>query len=311
MDDSLEKAFVFLRKILGGSRNFDEESSERIGLDSNTFRSFVERGCKRVAAIDGSSCDILDGEFFIIGGRRGGYVIADDEKILEREIGDINIDFLGKEGMNTGAVKELMHGIKIPENPHEVNEALRQMEEHLLAREVIKELERDDIILMDGTLEKNEFISKIMEENFEMARQRGIHVVGVSKKCGLFVKNVSMINRVKRNGDKLFPKERWYYPFFEGCYIVKFHPLSRFVFRVDINPGVYDIEKILGEIATVCNDVCFLGYPYPLADIHNHIVIKSHDSFAIQMRLQEMAIENGFGLEEWEALFFDYHEYLR
>jgi len=296
--DSLEKTFIFLKEVLG-KKNF-ESISKKIGLDEKLFKCFEERKCKRVAAIDGSSCDILDGEFFIIGGRRVGYVIADDEKILERKIGEIKVGFLSKESR--------MQGTKIPENPHEINEMLREMEEHLMAREAMKKLEKDDIILIDGSLEGNEFVSKIMKENFEMAHERGIHVVGISKKCGLAVKNVSIVNWVKRKGEKLFANKRWYYPFSEGRYIVKFHPLSRFVFRVDMNE---ENEQVLGEIATLCNDVCFLGYPYPLADVHNNVVIKSHDRLAIKTRLKKMMIESGFSMDDWETLFFDYHEYLR
>lgn len=300
MEESLKKTFVFLKEILEGGRGV--EQARKINLDEKLFRSFEERRCKKIAAIDGSSYDILDGEFFIIGGRRTGYVIADSEKILERKIGDIKINFLGKEKM--------LNKIKMPENPHEVNELLREREEHLVANEVIEKLGKNDIILMDGSLEGNEYVSHIIEENFETARQKGIRIVGISKKSSLIIKNVPIINMVKRKGEELFAKERWYYPLFERCYIVKFHPLSRFVFRVDINENE-DAEEILGEIASLCNDVCFLGYPYPLADIHNHVVITSHDAFDIKMKLQEMAIENGFTLEEWEALFFDYHEYLR
>jgi len=293
--DSLEKTFIFLKEVLEGGKNFEGISKK---LDKELFKCFEERRCKRVAAIDGSSCDILDGEFFIIGGRRVGYVIADDKKILERKIGEIKVDFLSKES-------SLIQGTKIPENPHEINEMLREMEEHLMAREAIKKLGKGDVLLMDGSLE---FSSKIMEENFEMARRKGIHVVGISKKSGLAIKNVSIINWVKRNGDKLFVNKRWYYPFSEGRYIVKFHPLSRFIFRVDMHE---ENEQVLREISSLCNDVCFLGYPYPLADVHNNVVIKSHDCLAIKTRLQKMVIESGFSMDDWETLFFDYHEYLR
>lgn len=310
MENSLESAFVFLSEILGGSRTLEFRHSEESGMNQNAFKSFEETKCKRIAAIDGSSYDILDGEFFIIGGRRTGYVIADKEKILERKISDIKIDFLGKKGEKSTVTKELICQMNIPEKPHELNEVLRQIEEHLLARKVIEKLERDDIILIDGSFEMDESIAPIARENFKRAHKKGITIVGVSKNSGLCINNIPVSNWVKRNGDKLFSMQRWYYPLFEGCYIVKFHPLSRFVFRVDIDRKDHDVQKVLGAIAVMCNDICFLGYPYPLADIHNHVVIKSHDSFVIQLKLQEMAIKKGFTLEEWETLFSDYHRYL-
>jgi hypothetical protein len=310
MENSLESAFVFLSEMLGGHRELEFRDSEEGGMNQNAFTSFEETTCKRVAAIDGSSYDILDGEFFIVGGRRTGYVIADEKEILEREVGDIKIDFLGEKGVKTTVAKELMREMNLPEKPHEQNEVLRQIEEHLLARKVIEKLERDDIILMDGSFEMEEPLAAIARENVMRAHKKGIHIVGVSKKCGLCIKNVPVSTWVKRNGDKLFSTQRWYYPLFDGCYIVKFHPLSRFVFRVDTDRRALNVQKVLGAIAVTCNDICFLGYPYPLADIHNHVTIKSHDSFAIQLKLQEMAIKKGISLEEWETLFFDYHRYL-
>lgn len=292
MEKGLEKVFIFLKEVLEGGKNF----GKILEIDEKSFKCFDEKKCKKVGAVDGSSYEILDGEFFIIGGRRTGYVISDSEKILERNIGEIEVDFLTKENMDI-------------DNLHEVNEILRQMEEYLLVREVIKKLDKDDIILLDGSFEGNEFVSDILKKNFEMSRERGIHMVGISKKSGMLIKNFPMINMIKKKGDKIFPKKRWYYPLSGETYVVKFHPLSRFAFRVDVDQKE-DVEKIFAEIASLCNDVCFLGYPYPLADVHNSVVIKSHDAFEIRMKLQEMAIKNGFTMEDWEELFFDYHEYL-
>jgi len=71
-----------------------------------------------------------------------------------------------------------------------------------------------------------------------------------------------------------------------------------------------DLEEVLAEIASLCDDVSCLGYPYPLAEVHRLVKISKEEAEYLKYELQKRAVEKGLNLEEWEDLFYDYHEYL-
>ena len=70
-----------------------------------------------------------------------------------------------------------------------------------------------------------------------------------------------------RKGRKLYPNKPWCYSSEDGVYVL-FHPLSQYLFRVEIS----DDAKLNG-LVSYCNDPIYLGYPYPLALIHNDVAI--------------------------------------
>jgi hypothetical protein len=126
---------------------------------------------------------------------------------------------------------------------------------------------------------------------------------------------------VKRKGEELFssnqtwyceiPDDKGHHQMFGKRYIVKFHPKSLFVFRTDINrlddtpPG-----DIFAKIAQYCSDATYLGYPYPLAHIHNKVVINHPIIEDINYRLESIALEHGISQSNWDDLFDDFHRIL-
>jgi hypothetical protein len=94
-------------------------------------------------------------------------------------------------------------------------------------------------------------------------------------------------------------------------YIVKYHPKSLFVFRTDINRlDSTDPAEIFAKIAQYCSDATYLGYPYPLAHIHNKVVINRPIIDDINYRLQAIALENGVSHSNWDDLFANFHDIL-
>ncbi len=318
------RAFDYIKDAIEKSRYFEGEAE--IGLEEgefvahlheSKFKKFEGKSKAKGAAIDGSSLKILDGHFFIIGSRRVGYVVADENGITDRRIWNTDMEALSKYDAKE-AFKEKYENFmqnpppKIPESVEEANDAIRGLEEHVAAREAMGKLGKGDIIMMDGSLQGSEYLSDVIEENCRIALEKGLHLVGVCKRSDLYTKKLPVLSWVKRRGDKIFGKERWYYPLSEekGIYIAKFHPVSKFSFRVDINPMEKDVEEIMGKIAVFSNDVSYLGYPYPLAVIHREVVLTSEDGMYFRRVLREMALKSGYTIDDWEELFFDYHEYL-
>jgi hypothetical protein len=141
-----------------------------------------------------------------------------------------------------------------------------------------------------------------------------------------------LIPKVKKVGESRFAKKYWFCQIFEDepeepeledvdqtssgqqfgkRYIVKYHPLTRFVFRTDVNRlDRIDPEQLFSKIGRYCSDPSYLGYPYPLADIHNQVVITRALRDDMVYRLQGIAMEKGIGLGDWEDLFVDFHRIL-
>ncbi|HEC77026.1 MAG TPA: DNA double-strand break repair nuclease NurA [Thermoplasmatales archaeon] len=243
-------------------------TNEHAEFDKDDFIEFERREKGKAYAIDGSSVKIFDAYAFSVFARRTGYVFADEKGIIERKINEIKLDFI------------------FDENADELNDERRQMEEYEIA-----EIFSDGIVLMDGCLFKK-------REN----------IVGISKKSGQRIGNAPVLFLIKKYGENFLGKKCWYYKIGDGMYAVKFHPHSRFIFRVDYWGD--DANDIFSEISSLCNDISCLGYPYPLAEIHKLVKIGKDDAEYIKSSFLKKAIEKGIKIEEIEDLFYDYHEYL-
>ncbi len=318
------RAFCYIEEVMNRSRGFEGEVKVKfdnggfdIRLCNDAFKKFGGGDRAKGVAIDGSSFKILDGLSFIISSRRVGYVVADEKGVIRKKIGDMEIDTLSKQGLKDDFKEkygDLMDSVppKIPDSMDEVNDAIRGLEEHVMAREAMETLGEGDVVMMDGSLEGNKFLSEIIKENCNIAVERGLHLVGICKRSDLYTNKLPVLAWVKKRGDSIFAKQRWYYPLSRErrVYIAKLHPFSKFSFRIDINPMEEDVEGILNKISAFSNDVSYMGYPYPLAEIHRDVVITSEDGLYCRKVLREMALKSGFTIDEWEDIFFDYHEYL-
>jgi hypothetical protein len=129
------------------------------------------------------------------------------------------------------------------------------------------------------------------------------------------------MQHIKQQGEALFgkasawfceiPDEKGHSQLFGKRYIVKFHPMAAFVFRTDINRyDDVDPGELFGKLAQYCADATYLGYPYPLAHIHNQVVINRALTEDIAYRLEAIAFEHGVSSYNWDLLFQNFHEIL-
>ena len=171
--------------------------------------------------------------------------------------------------------------IEIVENDGEIDK-IRSKKEMSLVDKI-----NADIILIDGVPEK-------MHDN----------IIGISKKTGLKAGSVPLLYLIKKEGDRLLPAKRWFYKIDDATYAVKFHPYARFAFRVD---AIGEVKEKLEKIASLCNEIGNIGYPYPLAIAHRIVEIKKEEADYIKNRLKS---HTGMSEKEWENIFYDYHEYM-
>jgi len=251
----IEEAVEHLKRVAGKRFEFEDEN----------FIEFDAEGGEEIYAIDGSSVKLFDAYSFSIYARRVGWVRANEERIIAREKGDIEID--------------VIYG----ENADGINDERREKEEIEMGKRF-----DDGIVIMDGCQEGK--------------------MVGISKKSGLKAEGVPLLFSIKKYGEKIMPGKRWYYRIDENVYAVKFHPYAKFAFRVDYEDE--NIDEVLSNIARYCNDISCLGYPYPLAEVHKLVKIGKDEAEYLKHYLMGEAIKEGVSMEDFEELFYDYHEYM-
>jgi len=153
------------------------------------------------------------------------------------------------------------------------------------------------------------------------ALEKGIHFIGISKRSTLRFNHAPLVRYVKRKGQELFgndstwyceiPDEQGHSQLFGKRYIVKYHARSRYVFRTDINRfDETDPAELFGKIAQYCSDAVYLGYPYPLAHIHNQVVINRSLIEDIYYRLEAIALGQGISQLNWDDLTENFHDVL-
>jgi hypothetical protein len=318
----------------------------RNSIQSDSYRTFDpdqlgdSQKSFKLAAVDGGSHKILDAGSFILGTYRAGYLIFQDGKLVEDKIGSIKPQFISFSNLREiySKIFTKLIGdtpVEYPRQLHVVLERLRTFSEWERVQELVEKLDDGDIILIDGSLKASiNRLDVLFQSVLEKAVDKGIHFIGISKRSTLRLNHMPLIPKVKKVGETQFAKKYWYCQIFDKDptdvepedvdadkgssgqqfgkrYIVKYHPLTRFVFRTDVNRlDKTDPDLLFSKIGTYSSDPSYLGYPYPLADIHNQVVITRALRDDMVYRLQGIAMEKGIGLGDWEDLFVDFHRIL-
>lgn len=172
-----------------------------------------------------------------------------------------------------------------------IGNIFRRFSEIDIGVEICKELDFNDIIILDGTLKccvKGE--KEHMKNLYEIANKNKVIISSIQKTSNTLVKNAKSIISMINNIDK---KISFYYDPDIECdgyhsYIIKLNPKAKYSFEFNIYNNE-NIENTLGIISSNSNDSVFLGYPYGLiladrlARVTNnekeHLIIKIKSKF--------------------------------
>jgi hypothetical protein len=185
-----------------------------------------------------------------------------------------------------------------------LNSLARKFTEWNLAIKVVRdELEKGDMIVLDGSLQtsfRNE--TKYANRLYDVALQKGVIVCGLAKTSRLITEaGDPLLARIAEISEDV-PFGSWYVRVAEEItsddrgfmLVAKFHPKSKFVFRFEImreqfnEMGEDEINSVLSSLAGNAHDVSMLGYPYGAIDA---------DRFA-QVRLDELNMYRGLIMSE-------------
>ncbi len=338
LNQEIKTAVTFIKELLAEESDAIIDESDSDELNSITFKNSITKDSFhtyepsedkfKVGTVDGGSQRVLNGGSFIVGAYRAGALVFLGEQLVSNTppptVKIQSISFSNRKELYSESFQNLI-GEPPNDYPRElmlVLQRLRAFEEWSVAQQLIDQLDCGDIILVDGSLKAS--INKqdiLFQRIMERALKKGIHFVGISKRSTLRFNHAPLMRFIKQRGEQLFgkkqiwfceiPDEKGHSQLFGNRYIVKFHPKAAFVFRTDIN-RLDEVEPavIFGKIAQYCSDATYLGYPYPLAHIHNNVVINRALTEDIAYRLEAIAFEHGVSGYNWDLLFQNFHEIL-
>ncbi len=171
----------------------------------------------------------------------------------------------------------------------------RRFAEWSFARFIVeKELERGDVLVMDGTLRtsvKNE--SDYALAAFAAAKSKGVIFSGLSKSSRLFTTTgVSLIGAVKWLAKQHGVEAPWYYhpvaislnpPLKANIYIVMLHPRAKRAYRYEIQAeqardlSEKDLNEIFSQLSLNSSDPSLPGYPYGLIDADDNARVRKNE----------------------------------
>ncbi len=162
---------------------------------------------------------------------------------------------------------------------------IRRFSEIKTALNIIDLLNKEDIIVLDGSLQcafTNE--KKYFGELYKKALEKNVIICGLSKTTALMADKGSSIanalNKFNVGGKWLYHpvaeiKSSWHKA--EMCF-VKLHEKSRHIFRFEIHKEQKGkIKGVISLLANNCKDPTFLGYPYGLIEADRNARISNQE----------------------------------
>jgi hypothetical protein len=226
-----------------------------------------------VWAVDGGQALVRDARCLQVFVVRAGRCCFVDRVAKVEDEGELRAHLVGI-GQRGVELAKLDGGLALPVNTAVDVNLLRERVEWDGIERTIDEAAPGALVLVDGDLRPDPRIpTPWATELFARATERGVTVIGVTKHTSLSRGGSPLLGQLEAEADAtLGPRTRWWarvghspeatgVPF--TVVAAKLDPDAPYSFRLDIATGI-DAELAVAQLATVCDDAAFPGYPYPL-----------------------------------------------
>ena len=339
IENEINQAVSFIQEALDSEPSYievesGEEEKEPLLLDKDldelSFHIIKEEKPQgKVTAVDGGSATVVKGRSFLIGVYRVGSVTYHQGKRIDQKMMPLKLEIISQANLSemyVSAYSDLV-GEEPSEAPgiEKMLDRLRLFSEWRMAQKLLDELESGDMLLIDGSLKASIAPPyNFMLQFTRKAKDKGVHLVGVTKTSTLYWGDKSpLIPAVMKTGERFCPNSKWFCrisdeklhttgsSYLGKIYVAKLKASSDFGFRIDVNRfDPAEANMIFSVLSELSGDPAFLGYPYPLAAVHNISRITSSEIEDIRYKLQSRAFEKGITTSDWDLLFTDFHEVL-
>ncbi len=296
-------------------------------VSARSFSPFETAGACAMTATDGGSAVLLDAGSFIVAAVRVGkasYLGRERQRASEPET-----HLLYLSAADLEAAYSIMFGKTVggepPDMPRGLDEAvgrIRTLLEWKAVEDALLEgMQPGSVLAFDGALWAGiRGIGPMLSRIADKAGRDSIMLCGISKRSMLTRGSKPLIPIIQMAGDNVLPDQNWVYPvrisgysekLFGQVNVAKLHPRSRYVFRTDLSlPKGVNTGQALGMLSFHSNDPAYVGYPYPLARVHNDVAFSRSEVEDLRNLLRSEALRRGMDPKEWQLTFQDFHEVL-
>ena len=205
-----------------------------------------------------------------------------------------------------------------------VVDVLRELAEWARVREAVERAAPGDLVLVDGSLHPGAFLpAALVVPIHDLALERGVDLVGVTKSSKLrWGRYAPLVLRVRRRAEaELGPDARWFLQvtgdpeqgdpeagaWRSEVFVARLASRGAYAFRVDAVRGHRDAEELFAVLAGLSDDPAFLGYPYPLARVHQLVSLSGHLLADLRRDLRAAFMREGLPSDDIDLVMRDFH----
>lgn len=320
----------------GSYADFGSDNYVPIKLDTKNFRKIIAKPePRRIVYIDGGNNEIISSSHFSLHLIKIYYCIYKENK-RERSK---KYEFLC---LSSGTMKKekvfyevktypMNYSIDVGEydsfdenmkegghrvSPSRICEAVRKLAEINIATRVAEELDKGDIIVIDGDLlSSGTYEKEYFDKLFRKAEESGLIVCGLCKTTNLLTNRGHSLPAVLED---ISPGGKWYYyPIAKNnnpdhpadILIVKLHERSKYLFRLDVyNKTGYD-PKFISILKENSKDPVFMGYPYGMIEADKFARVSNSEAEIMKVKIK-IAAGKDWGDIERSLHAIDAHDIL-
>ena len=276
-----------------------------------------------VAAIDGGSACLINGRSFWVVAYRAGTVWHRDRGTVREERDPLILKALTQTDARAEYARGLAEAGAVRERElgelGGVVDVLRELAEWRRVEQAVVEAAPGDVVLVDGSLHPGVFLpASRVEPIHQLALDRGIDLVGVTKSFKLrWGRYAPLVLRVRRRAEaEVGPDARWYLKVTDNgaehdqrseVYVARLARRGAYAFRVDAVRGRRTSDELFALLAGLSDDPAFLGYPYPLARVHQVVALPGHLLADLRRDLRAAFVREGMPEDDVDLVMRDFH----
>jgi hypothetical protein len=280
------------------------------------------------AAVDGGSACLINGRSFWVIVYRAGTIWHRDRVTVGEDAAALTIEALTQTDAKGRYAQALAAAGVIRERELSdlggVVDVLRELSEWARVRDAVERADPGDLVLVDGSLHPGAFLpAALVAPIHELALERGVDLVGVTKSSKLrWGRYAPLVLRVRRRAEaELGPDARWCLrvtgdpdqadPGIDSwrseVFVARLASRGAYAFRVDAVRGHRDPEELFAVLAGLSDDPAFLGYPYPLARVHQLVSLSGHLLADLRRDLRAAFMREGLPSDDIDLVMRDFH----
>jgi hypothetical protein len=276
-----------------------------------------------MTAIDGGSACLVNGRSFWVVAFRAGWVRHRDRVTFEEQVDPLDLRTLTVTDAKAAYAEALAKAGAVRERELAdlggIVNVLRDLAEWDKVIRAIEVSDPGDVVFVDGSLHPGPFLpERFVGPIHQLALERQVDLVGVTKASKLrWGRYAPLVLRIRRLAeDRGFGDRRWHCRITEiepvqttasEVYVARLAPRGSYAFRVDAVRGARSAAALCALRAGASDAPAFLGYPYPLARVHQIVSLPGYLLADLRRDLREHLLRTGVNEDDADLVLRDFH----